>query len=268
MPVSRRALLASAGAATLLAGCGGEDDPVTEVEIVRYGADPAQVAELRRPSGSSRGVVVVLHGGFWKAAYGLDLGRPLADDLAGRGWTTWNVEYRRVGAGGGFPTTLDDVHAAIERLAGLDVDTGRLVTLGHSAGGHLAAWAAARGRFDRWPTTVPVTAVVSQAGVLDLDDAFAAGLGDGAVAALMGGPPGPDHDLADPGRQLPLDVPLWCVHGRDDDVVPPRQSTAYVERARAAGATAEAVLVDGDHFVVIDIGSAAWRRTVEILDGL
>jgi acetyl esterase/lipase len=241
---------------------------VTGVETVPYGDDPAQVAELTRPAGGSRGVVVVLHGGFWKAAYGLELGRPLAADLAGRGWTTWNIEYRRVGAGGGFPATLDDVHAAIERLGDLDLDIGRVVTLGHSAGGQLAAWAAARGRFDRWPTVVAVTGVVSQAGVLDLVAAHEADLGDGAVRAFMGGPPGPDHDLADPTRQLPLDVPLWCVHGRDDEVVPPEQSTQYVDRARAAGATAEAVLVEGDHFVVTDTGSEAWRRTVGILDAL
>ena len=241
---------------------------MTGVETITYGDDPAQLAELTRPQGRSRGVVVVVHGGFWKAAYGLDLIRPLAEDLAGRGWTTWNIEYRRVAAGGGFPATLDDVHAAIERLADLDVDTARVVTLGHSAGGHLAAWAAARGRFDRWPTTVQVTEVISLAGVLDLVAAVGADLGDGAALALMGGPPGPDYDLADPTRQLPLDVPLWCVHGRDDTLVPPSQSLDYVDRARTAGAEAEAVLVDGDHFVVADTGSEAWRRTVGILEGL
>ena len=251
-------------------GGGGDDEErvVTGAETVAYGDDPAQLGELTRPAGPSRGVVVVVHGGFWKAAYGLDLGRPLAEDLAARGWTAWNIEYRRVGAGGGFPATFDDVHAAIERLGDLDVDTTRVVTLGHSAGGHLAAWAAARGRSERWPTAVAVTEVVSQAGVLDLGAAFADDLGDGATAALMGGPPGPEYDLADPTRQLPLDVPLWCVHGRDDDIVPPSQSLEYVERARAAGSRAEALLVDGDHFTVVDTGSPAWQRTVEILDAL
>lgn len=274
MRLTRRGLLASVGATSLLAGC-GEDDTVTGLgtETVAYGDDASQVAELTRPAGESRGVVVVIHGGFWKTGYDLDLGRPLAADLVGRGWTTWNLEYRRVGpdgpgGGGGYPTTFDDVHAAIETLADLDVDTRRVVTLGHSAGGHLAAWAAARGRFDRWPTTVPVTEVISQAGVLDLTGAFAADLGQGAVGGLMGGPPGDDYDLADPLRQVPLDVPLWCVHGQADTVVPVEQSLDYVEGARAAGATAQAVIVDGDHFVVIDPASQAWRRTVGILDGL
>ncbi|MBA3782755.1 MAG: alpha/beta hydrolase [Nocardioides sp.] len=264
MRLSRRTLLASVGVTALVSGCGGDD--VTGVEKITYGDDASQFGELTRPSGTSRGVVVVIHGGFWKAAYDLDLGRPLAADLVERGWTTWNIEYRRVGSGGGFPATFDDVHTAIEKLADVDVDTGRVVTLGHSAGGHLATWAAARGRFDEWQATVPVTEVISQAGVLDLTSAFVQNLGDGAVGALMDGPPGPDYDLGDPTRQIPLDVPVWCVHGRSDTVVPPDQSVKYVERARAAGATAEDVSVDGDHFVVINPNSPAWARTVEILD--
>ena len=288
MRLPRRLALAAAGVAAL-AGCareepprGGDDGgggaagerggPVTGApgspQVVAYGDDPAQFAELTRPPGRSRGVVVVIHGGFWKAAYGLDLGRPLAEDLVGRGWTTWNIEYRRVGGGGGYPETLDDVHAAIERLADLDVDTATVVTLGHSAGGHLATWAAARGRFEPWPTAVPVTHVVSQAGVLDLGAASDEGLGGGAADAFLGSGDDAVLDRADPTRQLPLDVPVWCVHGRSDAVVPPSQSSDYVERARAAGAEAELVEVDGDHFVVIDPGSPAWARIVEVLDGI
>lgn len=239
-------------------------------ERLEYGDHPAQFAELTRPAGDPRGVVAVIHGGFWKAAYGLDLGRPLAADLVDRGWTTLNVEYRRLGdgpdAGGGDPETLDDVAAALDLVRDLP-EARTLVTLGHSAGGHLATWAAARTRFHRWAGGVEVTAVVSQAGVLDLASAHAAGLGDGAVAAFVG-PPGPSYDLVDPTRQLPLGVPVRCVHGDTDDVVPPSQSADYVAAARAAGADAELVAVEGDHFVVIDTGSPAWSRTLELLDGL
>jgi acetyl esterase/lipase len=213
-------------------------------------------------------VVVVVHGGFWRSRYDLSLGRPLADSLAEHGWAAWNVEYRRVGNGGGAPETLDDVGAAVDALAGLGLDLTRVVAIGHSAGGHLAAWAASRGRFERWPAEVELTGVVSQAGVLDLRSAHAEHLGNGAVAAFLGHVPGPDDDPADPARQVPLDVPVHCVHGGADDDVPLTQSRAYVAAARAAGARAELTEVEGDHYVLIEPGSAAWRLTLEILEGM
>jgi acetyl esterase/lipase len=236
---------------------------------VAYGDDPSQFGELSLPDGRPRGVVVVIHGGFWKAAYDLSLGRPLASALVESGWAVLNLEYRRVGNGGGSPATLDDVAAGIDTLVAVDaLDLSTVVTLGHSAGGHLAAWAASRGRFERWTGGVEVTAVVSQAGVLDLRAAHLAGLGGGAVAAFLGHPPGPEDDPVDPRRQAPLDVPLWCVHGRGDDTVPITQSEEYVAAATAAGARAELLAVDGDHFVVIDPASEAWAKTLAILDTL
>ncbi len=240
---------------------------VTSAETVSYGDDPSQFAEIHHPSGESRGVVVVIHGGFWKAEYDASLGRPLAASLAAEGWTAWNLEYRRVGNGGGLPQTLDDVAAGLDALADVDgLDTSRVITLGHSAGGHLATWAASRGRFETWqPERVPVTGVVSQAGVLDLQTAHELGLGGGAVEAFLGHPPGPGDDRVDPLRQVPLHVPVRCVHGRGDTIVPISQSTSYVAAATAAGADAALVEVDGDHFVVIDPTSDAWSRQLEIL---
>ncbi len=234
-----------------------------------YGDDPSQFGELRLPDGAAHGVVVVIHGGFWKAQYDASLGTPLAEDLTAAGWATWNLEYRRVGSGtgggGGVPETLDDVAAGIDLLADLvpaDVRA-RVVTLGHSAGGHLATWAA--GRVD---PVVPVTHVVSQAGVLDLVAGSRDGLGAGAVDAFLGHPAGPADAAADPTQQLPLDVPVWCVHAPDDDIVPISQSTDYVERAVAAGATADLVEVTGGHFGVIDVTSQAWSRIRDIFDTL
>ncbi|MCW2739112.1 alpha/beta hydrolase [Nocardioides sp.] len=231
-------------------------------EVVAYGDDPSQLAELHRPEGRSRGVVVVIHGGFWKSAYDLTLGQPLARALVAEGWTAWNIEYRRVGNGGGTPQTFDDVAAAIDALADVEgLDTSTVVTLGHSAGGHLAVWAA--GRKD---PRVAVTHAVSQAGVLDLVMSERMGLGGGAAAALLGHTPGPDDAQWDPQQQIPLEVPVWCVHGIDDAIVPLGQSEGYVVDAQAAGAQAEVVRVPGDHPVVIDPGSEAWAATVEILD--
>ncbi|PKH37758.1 Acetyl esterase/lipase [Nocardioides alpinus] len=233
-------------------------------EVIAYGDDPSQLAELHRPDGPSRGVVVVIHGGFWKSAYDYTLGQPLARSLAAEGWTAWNIEYRRVGNGGGTPQTFDDVAAAIDALADVEgVDTSTVVTLGHSAGGHLAVWAA--GRAD---PRVAVTHAISQAGVLDLVMSERMGLGGGAAASLLGHTPGPADAQWDPQQQIPLDVPVWCVHGIDDAIVPLGQSEGYVVDAQAAGAQAEIVRVEGDHFVVIDPDSEAWTATLEVLDSI
>lgn len=235
---------------------------------IRYGDDPSQFGELSLPSGTPKGLVIVIHGGFWRARYDLSLGRPLAASLVEHGWVAWNVEYRRVGNGGGSPETMDDVGAAIDALADQDVPVDRVLAVGHSAGGHLAAWAASRGRQDRWSAKVELTGVVSQAGVLDLRSAYDERLGDGAVAAFLGHAPGPHDDPVDPARQIPLDVPVHCVHSRADDTVPVSQSRAYVAAATAAGARAELTEVDGDHFVVIEPATDAWRLTLEILESL
>ncbi|UUZ61541.1 alpha/beta hydrolase family protein [Nocardioides sp. B-3] len=228
-----------------------------------YGRDPSQWVDRLDPEGPSRGTVVVIHGGFWQARYAADLGATLAADPASRGWTALNVEYRRVGNGGGFPSTFDDIHAAINPVEG----EGPVVTLGHSAGGHLAARAAARQRFDEWAGGVEVTHVVSQAGVLDLTSAYDQNLGGGAVQSLMGvAPDDPAYDLTDPARQVPLDVPVWCLHASDDRAVPISQSEGYVRAATEAGATAELIEVSGGHFDLIDTGTDAWRAIVDVLD--
>jgi acetyl esterase/lipase len=245
-----------------------QDATVTKPRTIGYGDDPSQFGELSLPTRAPKGVVVVIHGGFWRARYDLALGRPLAASLVARGWAAWNIEYRRVGNGGGSLATLDDVAAAIDALAGLEVGLERVITVGHSAGGHLAAWAASRGRFDRWRTTVELTGVVSQAGVLDLGAAYAEGLGSGAVEAFLGHPPGPEDGAADPLRQVPLGVPVHCVHASGDDVVPIEQSRTYVRAARAAGTTADLTEVAGDHFTVIDPDSEAWAATLTILEQL
>jgi acetyl esterase/lipase len=280
--MDRRRLLglgASAALAPMLAACSRGDDPTVgvssatmgDVETLTYGDDPEQKAELHRPASRSHGVVVVLHGGFWRAPYGLELGRPLAESLVRHGWTALNLEYRRVGNGGGSPETFDDVSAGIDRLADVDeLDASRVITLGHSAGGQLAVWAAGRPKLDdaRWSNPrVPVTGAVAQAGVLDLRSAVDEGLGDGAVEEFLGTDPA-THDLADPLARVPLDVPVWCIHGRDDVHVPIEQSQAYVRAARDAGARAALATVDGDHFSIVDTTGSGWTRTLEILDEL
>ncbi|MGY1711559.1 alpha/beta hydrolase family protein [Geodermatophilus sp. SYSU D00758] len=242
---------------------------------VAYGPHPDQFLELTLPAGHGPApVAVVLHGGFWRAAYGVELARPLAADLASAGLAAVAVEYRRVGAGGGWPHTLADVAAALDALADLDERLsldGRLVVdevavVGHSAGGHLAAWAAGRHRL---PPGAPgagprvrVARAVLQAGVLDLARAARQGMGDGAVAAFLGGGPDdvPDrYAAADPVRLLPTGAEVLCVHGTADDRVAPEQSSRYADAATAAGDRVRVDLVErADHMVLIDPGSRPW----------
>ncbi|MDD7932385.1 alpha/beta hydrolase [Actinomycetospora straminea] len=208
-----------------------------------YGDDPAQFVD--RYPGSGAGTVVLLHGGFWRARVGLDHIAPVAADLHARGHAIVNVEYRRVGQAP-WPATLDDVEAAL-RLVGEPA-----VLVGHSAGGHLAAWVASR---------VPAAGVVSLAGVLTLADGAREGIGNGAVRDLVGGLPDevPErYAAADPAALLPLGVPLRAVHARDDDRVPFRVSEHYVAAARAAGDDAALVEVPGDHFTLVDPHHLTW----------
>jgi acetyl esterase/lipase len=235
---------------------------VSEPTRHAYGEHPAQFGELYRPAGATRpGVVVIVHGGFWRSRYDLSLGRPLARDLSARGYTAWNLEYRRVGAGGGWPATLDDVAAGIDALAGLDVDARAVVLVGHSAGGHLAVWAAGRSR-------VPVAGVVAQAGVLDLTTAAEQSVGHGAVLELMGGTPVQHpqrYAAADPIARVPLAAPVLCLHSRADDEVPIEQSTAYVAASSKAGGRARLVETSGDHYTLIDPASTDWQLAADAL---
>ncbi|MGN0064882.1 MAG: alpha/beta hydrolase [Nocardioides sp.] len=243
-----------------------------------YGVHPDQWVRVHLPSERApRGVVVVLHGGFWKAAYGAEWAEPLSADLAARGWAAVTVEYRRVGGGGGFPETLDDVHAALALLAdperGPGLDLGGLVVLGHSAGGHLAAWAEARHRAGdgRWTGGPEVAHVVSQAGVLDLAAAWGDGLGGDAVEAFLGGSPAEAdaaYRAADPTWLLPPRVPVSVLHARDDDEVPFAQAEAYTARVLASGGTARLVEVGGGHYDLVDVTTPAWAAVVDVLASL
>src|SRR5579872_5792979 len=122
---------------------------------LRYGPDPLHFGDLRLPGGTGpHPVVVMVHGGFWRARFNLEYAGHLCAALAALGIATWNVEYRRLGdTGGGWPGTLLDVAAAADHLRTLaapyHLDLSRVVAMGHSAGGHLALWLAARRR--RWP---------------------------------------------------------------------------------------------------------------------
>jgi acetyl esterase/lipase len=196
---------------------------------------------------------VLLHGGFWKAHYGLQLMRPLAADLAARGWTVWNLEYRRLGNGGGYPVTLEDVAAGIDHLAALGVDGGRVVAVGHSAGGHLAAWAASRDAAE-----VAVTDVVAQAGVLDLRLAWELRLSAGVVRRFLGELSAERFAAASPRERLPLAARTLLTHGEADDIVPVRMSREFQQ---ASGADLH-VEPDAGHMEHLDPAHPLWQAVL------
>ncbi len=239
-----------------------------------YGTHDDQFADLTLPARGDGpfGVAVVIHGGFWRERYRLDLMESLCTDLVSRGWAAYNVEYRRVGNGGGHPETLQDVAAAIDQLADLDapLDLDRVVTIGHSAGGHLALWAAAARK--RRPHKVQLAGAVGQAAVSDLEMGAELNLGDGIVQTFCGGTPEerPDaYRAASPAVQLPFGVPQLLVHGERDDTVPASMSVKYAEVARTAGDDVTLVLREQDgHFEHIDPRSAAWEAVIRWLEQL
>lgn len=285
--ISRRlalGLLAGGVLAACSDGGSGAAGPTTApgarpVKTVRYGDAETQVADLWLPRPRPTepvGVVVLIHGGFWRPIYDRTLMEPLARDVIRRGWAAWNLEYRASGrGGGGWPATFEDVAAGIDALVPeadrQRLDLERVVTVGHSAGGCLSLWAAARAGLPddapgAGPAVEPVLAV-SQAGVNNLVAGSFEKLGNGAVDALMGVPPkeaGDRYTLASPVERLPIGVDQVVVHGLDDEIVPVEQSTVYAGKAKEAGDEVTVITVEGaDHFDVIDPAHRAWKRTAK-----
>lgn len=247
------------------------------VERLRYGTDPNQFGDLYQPGGSGpHALLIFFHGGYWRARYDLEHANPLCRALAAAGIAVWTVEYRRVGnPGGGWPGTFADVLAAlghVRRLA-LDhpLDLSRVTLMGHSAGGHLALWAAAARRIpaghplhDADP--LPLRRVVALAAVSDLRLAWDWQLSSGAVGELLGG--GPEqadeaYALASPIELLPCGTPQTLIHGTEDEAVPHALSQSYHAAALAAGddCTLVTLPVTG-HFGLIDPCSAAWPQVL------
>ena len=243
-----------------------------------YGPHPSQTVQLILPGGAYIPVAVVIHGGYWRSAYGAELAEPIGRDLTRFGVGAAVIEYRRMGEGGGWPTTLADVARAVDSLAvqGQYVADGKLLldrvaAVGHSAGGQLAAWLAHRGSLRAGTagsvgpgeSHVPVVGAVTQAGLLDLVGAADERLGDGAVVALMEGEPRSlpqRYHHASPLASVGDGARVVCVHGDADDTVPLSQSERYVEAALMAGDPARLIVLPGvGHFELIDPGDPAWE---------
>ncbi|MBO0792793.1 MAG: alpha/beta hydrolase [Ktedonobacteraceae bacterium] len=246
-----------------------------QVSRLNYGEQAFQVGDLFVPeTGGLHPIVLLLHGGFWRAQYGFDQLIALSEHLASQGIAVWNIEYRRVGnANGGWPTTLLDVAQAVDYLptiaSSFALDLHRSVIVGHSAGGQLALWVAARHRLPATsqlaasqPPRFPFRAVISLAGAGDLEQTWQLQSGGGATAEFLGGSPTeyPErYALASPARLLPLGVPQILLHGTQDQRLPLEVSQAYAAKAAAAGDEVQLLEIAGaDHFALINPHSAAW----------
>ncbi|MYS20860.1 Acetyl esterase/lipase [Streptomyces sp. DvalAA-14] len=285
--------------------------PVPPDATAAYGGHPDQVIDFyrpRTPSARPAPLVALLHGGAWRSAYDRVHISPLAAHLAAHGFAVASLEYRRGGpvndpqqppqhpavtppdrteaAGGAplrpagrWPETFDDVAAALDALPGLalralgddTVDPQRTLLSGHSAGGHLALWAAARHVLppdSPWhlSTPPPLRGVVALAPVADLASAIRLRVCSGAVVDLLGGP---DHltdriPLADPAALLPTGIATTIVHGTTDNVVPPQVSEAFARAAAAAGeGPVVAWLAETGHFPLIDPASPAVMALID-----
>jgi acetyl esterase/lipase len=254
---------------------------------IAYGMDSSQYGELRLPSGSGpHPVAILIHGGCFKAAYASlrDLA-PMGDALKKMGIATWNIEYRRLGEpGGGWPGTYLDVGLAVDHLRALAeehaLNLGRVVVVGHSAGGHLAMWAAARARLPEG-SDLRVAAPLSLRGVLDLAGpvdltanipGYEGLCRDRVITGLLGGTPAavPErYAHASAMSLVPLGIPQVLLIGDHEEFVPRPLAEAYVRSAREAGDPARlVVLADAGHFDIASPRAATWPRVASAIRSL
>jgi acetyl esterase/lipase len=241
---------------------------------IAYGPAALQVADVWVPDGPGpHPTVLMVHGGCWQTDIAdRRIMNWIADDLRRRGIAVWNIDYRGVDRpGGGYPGTFQDAAAAADALrahAGeYQLDSSRLVAVGHSAGGHLALWLAGRPRLPqdsplRGPDPIPIREVVSLGGLPDLEEAARSpnGCGNEVIGQLTGGR---FADTSVP-RLAPLGVPQVLINGRQDRIIPTSYAEGYAAQMRAAGDEVRVRMIDRTgHVELIAPETAAWAAAVE-----
>jgi len=242
---------------------------------IAYGPDAMQFGDLRLPKGSGpHPLAIIVHGGCWLAAFAdLQLMAPLSDALTRAGVATWNIEFRSVDRpGGGWPNTLLDVGSAVDYSRELashhPIDLKRVVIVGHSAGGHLAQWAAGRHRLSESSPlfskdALPVSGTIGLASINDLQRYLQESAGCGkSIPRLLGGSPSevPDrYQQASPAEMIPLRVKQILIIGAQDTIVRPEHNRTFAETARKSGDDVQLLVLEGAaHFDVIAPNSPAW----------
>jgi len=248
---------------------------------IDYGPGTLQHADLWLPKGPAKGTVLMVHGGCWQSRIAkADIMDWIADDLRGRGIAVWNVEYRGVDiSGGGYPGTFQDVAAGADALreqaAKYHLPIERVVAVGHSAGGHLVLWLAARkdlpaGSLLRAPDPLPIHAAISLGGLPDLEMAAVPPgntCGSEAVEKLVGAasPQRPDpYADTSPARLPQPAIPITLINGSEDRIAPPAFAEAYALRVR--GAPKRVLVKDAGHVELIAPETPAWARAVAAIE--
>jgi len=255
--------------------------PAGQPDVVSaYGAAPQQFGELWVPAGDKAApLVVLIHGGCWQSAYDIEHVRPAATALRQAGYAVWAIEYRRIGdAGGAWPGTFEDVALAIDHLDWLleaeKMEPRSCIFMGHSAGGQLALWAAARSHFPAGhsfhsPTARKPEAIFGLAAITDMRT-YAQGESDceqSTVELLGTSAEYPDrYEAVSPIELLPLGVPSLLAQGTEDPIVPPAQAELFHERAEEVGAASQLLRLPGaGHFDLIHPRTDAWRAILAAL---
>ncbi|WP_417615257.1 alpha/beta hydrolase family protein [Oceanisphaera sp.] len=229
------------------------------INIEKYGKSDQQFFELYYPDNvkNIQGGVVLIHGGYWRAKFNLELMHDLASNLVAQGWVVANLEYRRLGNGGGWPITIEDVKEGVHKAHSLlkaACDEKPIIGIGHSVGGQLVLLAHHQ-----------LDAVIALAPVTDLTRAYHERLGDDAVSEFMVHPPSEiedDYAEASPMSQLPIGVPALIIHGDNDDRVPVTHSRDFFTEARAVSKNIRFWEIPGlDHFDIINPATSFWSDT-------
>ncbi|MFT7458407.1 MAG: acetyl esterase/lipase [Planctomycetota bacterium] len=251
-------------------------NPPADVRIP-YGEGPLQFADLRLPDGAGpHPVIILIHGGCWLSEYDITYIGKFADALADNGIATWTVEYRRVGdEGGGWPGTFQDIAKSADHLLSVadeySLDTTRVIASGHSAGGHLALWLAARKQFDNnalfsSSKQIQLKGVLGLAPAPDLAYLHKEGVCGDVIDKLMGGSPEefPErYALGSATELVPLGLPQILVVGRHDESWKP-VAHRYYQIAKAANDNVQLIeAAESGHFEMIDPDSSTWSMVLD-----